>query len=114
LEAIIGAVYLYKGVDKAKSFIFNLFASRLDGLPSTQELKDPKSQLQELLQAKNIPLARYALINTQGASHAQSFKSLCMIKKLNIITSAWGSSKRKAEQASARKALDIILKPDIG
>jgi dsRNA-specific ribonuclease len=37
-----------------------------------------------------------------------------MIKKLNIITSAWGSSKRKAEQASARKALDKILKPDLG
>lgn len=114
LEAIIGALYLYMGMDKAKGFIFKLFASRLDRLPSTQELKDPKSQLQELLQAKNIPLARYSLINTQGASHAQSFKSLCKIEKLNIITSAWGSSKRKAEQASARKALDKILKPDLG
>lgn len=114
LEAIIGAMYLHKGLSKTQDLIFKLFKSRLDKLPSPEQLKDPKSQLQELLQAKNMPLARYSLINTQGASHAQSFKSLCTIKKFNINTSAWGSTKRGAEQASARKALDIILKSDEG
>ncbi|MEN8129308.1 MAG: ribonuclease III [Pseudomonadota bacterium] len=114
LEAIIGALYLHKGLSETQDFIFKLFKSRLNKLPSPEQLKDPKSQLQELLQAKNMPLARYSLINTQGASHAQSFNSLCTIKVLSIITSAWGSTKRRAEQASARKALDIILKFDEG
>ncbi len=114
LEAVIGALFLDEGLDEAKRFIFKLFQTRIAKLPSPSELKDPKSQLQEYLQANNLPLAHYTLIHTEGACHAQSFKSLCIIEKLNINTSAWGSSKRKAEQASARKALDIIRKTGLG
>jgi ribonuclease-3 len=114
LEAVIGAIYLDQGLDEAKRFIFSLFETRISGLPSPSELKDPKSQLQEYLQANNLPLAHYTLVHTEGASHAQSFESLCVIEKLSINTSAWGSSKRKAEQASARKALDLIRKTGLG
>lgn len=110
LEAIIGAIFLDEGLDAAKRFVFALFRARIDELPSPCELKDPKSQLQEYLQANNLALAHYTLVHTEGACHAQNFKSLCVIEELNINTSAWGSSKRKAEQASARKALDIIRK----
>lgn len=108
LEAIIGAIYVCKDINAAKEFILRLYKSRIRSLPSPNELKDPKSQLQELLQSRNIALADYRLVNVEGASHAQSFKSLCEIKALNINTTAWGSSKRKAEQASARKALAAI------
>lgn len=110
LEAVIGAIFLDEGLDGAKHFVFALFQTRIDELPSPSELKDPKSQLQEYLQAHNLPLAHYSLVHTEGACHAQNFKSLCVVEGLNINTSAWGSSKRKAEQASARKALDIIRK----
>ena len=114
LEAVIGAVYNHKGLPAAKIFILRLYESRLNSLPSPNQLKDPKSQLQELLQSRNIALADYRLIDVEGASHAQNFKSLCEIKALNINTTAWGSSKRKAEQASARKALEAIQTLDAG
>jgi ribonuclease-3 len=108
LEAVIGALYVHRDINAAKQFILRLYKSRIHSLPAPDELKDPKSQLQELLQSRNIALADYRLVNVEGASHAQSFKSLCEIKALNINTTAWGSSKRKAEQASARKALAEI------
>lgn len=112
LEAVIGAIYNHKGLNAAKRFILQLYESRISSLPSPHQLKDPKSQLQELLQARNIALADYRLIDVEGASHAQNFKSLCEIKALNINTTAWGSSKRRAEQSSARKALEAIQNLD--
>ena len=114
LEAVIGALYIFKGLTEVRRFIVHVFEYRLKNLPSPKTLKDPKSQLQELLQSRNIPLADYELLEVEGESHSQSFKSLCSIRSLSIETTAWGNSKRKAEQASAKKALDILLNSDAG
>jgi ribonuclease III len=51
LEAIFGAVYLDGGFDAARGAINRLFEGLFDGLPPPQHLKDPKTRLQELLQA---------------------------------------------------------------
>jgi ribonuclease-3 len=109
LEALIGAIYILRGLDEAKRFVYKLFESYLKSIPAPERLKDPKSQLQELLQSRNIPLATYSVIKQEGESHARIFKSRCYIESLNIETTAWGSSKRKAEQESARKALKGLL-----
>ena len=108
LEAVFASVYLLKGLAETQQLARELFRSRLDTLPSAIALKDPKSRLQELLQSKNLGLPRYDVIEAKGESHAQEFESRCVVVDLSIETTAWGSSKRKAEQACAQKVLDII------
>jgi ribonuclease-3 len=61
LEALFGAVYLDGGFDAAARVIERLFVARLDRLPSAAELKDPKTRLQEALQARGLPLPSYAV-----------------------------------------------------
>ncbi len=108
LEAVFASVYLLRGLTAAQQLARELFKSRLETLPSAIALKDPKSRLQELLQSRNLGLPRYDVIEAKGASHAQEFESRCTVVDLAVETTAWGSSKRKAEQACAQKVLDII------
>ncbi len=108
LEAVFASVYLLKGLAETKLLARELFGSRLKTLPPPIALKDPKSRLQELLQSKNLGLPKYDVVESKGESHAQEFESRCVVANLNIETTAWGSSKRKAEQACAQKLLAII------
>jgi ribonuclease-3 len=114
LEAIVGAVYLVRGMGYAKAFVLGLFRSRIAGLPGADELKDPKTRLQERLQSRNLSLPEYRLLKASGASHAQHFTMLCHIESWAIETIGEGSSKREAEQAAAQKALDIVRADHVG
>jgi ribonuclease-3 len=109
LEAIIGAVYLVNGLEQTKRFILGLFASRVETLPDADELKDPKTRLQELLQSKNLPLPEYTLLEITGESHTQRFKMLCRVRSHGMETEGYGGSKREAQQEAAQTALDRIL-----
>ncbi len=105
LEALIGAVFLDGGFAAAQSVIRGLYASLFDRLdPQTQE-KDPKTLLQERLQARRIALPQYAVVATQGAAHSQVFQVECQIPLLAIRTVGFGASRRIAEQEAARLAL---------
>ena len=108
LEAVFASVYLLKGLAETQQLASALFRSRLKTLPSAIALKDPKSRLQELLQSKNLRLPKYDVVEAKGESHAQEFESRCVVADLSIETTAWGSSKRRAEQTCAQKVLDII------
>jgi ribonuclease-3 len=110
LEAIIGAVYTVKGFDYAQKYILTLFAERLDNLPDPESLKDPKSRLQEWLQSEGQPVPAYRVLDISGDAHQQQFLTECRIDSLNIVTHAEGASRRKAEQAAAEKALEVVLK----
>jgi ribonuclease-3 len=108
LEAVVGAVYLTKGLDCARSFVLGLFHSRIASLPHAEELKDPKTRLQEYLQSQNLPLPEYHLHEVSGESHAQHFTIRCHIRSPTIETIGEGSSKRAAAQEAARKALNLF------
>lgn len=108
LEALVGAVYLTKGMDCAKAFVLGLLRSRIAGLPHPDDLKDPKTRLQEHLQSHNLPLPQYRLLDSSGESHAQHFTMLCYIADASVEATGEGSSKRQAEQEAARKALAMI------
>jgi len=110
LEAIIGAVYTVKGFDYAQKYILTLFAERLEKLPDPESLKDPKSRLQEWLQSEGHPVPAYRVLDISGDAHQQQFLTECRIQSLAIVTHAQGTSRRKAEQSAAEKALEIILK----
>lgn len=109
LEAIIGAIYLDGGFSAAEAFVLNLYAQKLDTIDPKFIDKDPKSLLQEILQAKKIDVPEYIVTRLEGEAHAQTFVVECWIEKFNIRTVGEGASRRISEQQAAQKAL-IVLK----
>lgn len=104
LEAIIGAIYLDGGMGACESAVLQWFAERLDNLSDTN-LKDPKTQLQELLQARGKALPVYEVIDVSGEAHRQHFTVRCSAEGLPGPTIGEGSSRRAAEKKAAAAAL---------
>lgn len=105
LEASFGAVYVDGGFAAAQAVISRLFLPLIEGLPSGTAQKDPKTRLQEWLQARRRPTPRYILQDTEGAAHARWFTVTCDIANPPLSTRGQGSSRRHAEQAAAEAAL---------
>lgn len=104
LEAIIGAVFSLRGFAFTKDFVLKLFITRLKNLPDPETLKDPKTRLQEWLQAKGDNVPVYKVLETTGHAHQQIFTAECRIESQNVATQGRGSSRRKAEQTAAEAA----------
>ncbi|MDX2503041.1 MAG: ribonuclease III [Gammaproteobacteria bacterium] len=107
MEAIIGAITLDSDIEQARSCILSWYKERLDNIRSL-DLKDPKTRLQELLQARKFDLPQYKVISINGQEHAQIFQIDCHIKELQLTVTAEGSSRRAAEQKSAELMLEKI------
>lgn len=106
LEAIIGALYLDQGLAATQKFIgLNLLTDLKDKLK--EPLKDPKSRLQELVQAKGFPTPRYKLISEEGPDHNKRFLVEVIIDGKSKGKGT-GKNKSEAEQNSAKKALEIL------
>jgi len=108
LEAIFGAVYMDAGFDAARSVVERAFGDRLYDMPSVDELRDPKTRLQEWLQARGRGLPEYELVNVTGKAHRQRFEIRCSINESEIQTSGSGKTRRNAEQESAQGMLAEI------
>jgi ribonuclease-3 len=108
LEAVLGAIYLDGGTDAAHAVIERLFGDRLRELPSAETLKDPKTRLQEELQARGLPLPRYLLDEVGGEAHEQWFVASCACAELGLHGSGRGSSRRRAEQEAAQRVLEAL------
>lgn len=106
VEAIIGAVLLDSGYEAAQQVVDQLYLTRLDNLPSPDELKDPKTRLQEWLQARGSELPEYVVEHVAGAAHAQTFS--VSVKALGQKACADGTSRRAAEQEAARLLLGTL------
>ncbi len=110
MEAILGAIYLDSNFTQVQNSILYLYRVYLQNLPSQSNLKDPKTRLQEYLQSEKIDIPEYAVVKIIGKSHDQTFTLTCRILSLNIETSGIGSSRKKAEQDAAIKALKVLKK----
>lgn len=108
LEAVIGAVYLDSDFDSVSRFVCELFSSRLAELPRVEDLKDPKTRLQEFLQRRGEPLPEYRLVDTAGADHARRFTVRCSVEAFAVDCEATATSRRKAEQQAASDCLDRL------
>lgn len=108
VEALLGAVYLDSDFDTVSALILRLFAERLDNLPSAEQLKDPKTRLQERLQRDGQPLPEYELVESSGADHARRFTVRCRVAALDLECVATAGSRRKAEQQAARDCIDRL------
>jgi len=101
-------VFLDGGFTAAAAAIERLYVPVLAQLDPTRPAKDPKTSLQELLQARRHALPRYVLRATRGEAHAQRFEIECAVPELGIATLGIGASRRAAEQDAARRALDLL------
>lgn len=107
VEAVVGAVFLDGGFERAREVVKGLFADVLAQADPRTSGKDPKTLLQEYLQARRMALPQYAVVATQGEAHAQLFRVECVIPELNIRSLGEGMSRRSAEQEAARQAYEV-------
>ncbi len=108
LEAIFGAVYLDAGFEEARRVIHKAYGERLLDLPDTAARRDPKSRLQEVLQAQQIERPSYTVDAVTGQAHRQTFEVSCRIAALDAVTIGRGRTRREAEQEAASKMLDLM------
>lgn len=104
MEALFGAVLLDGGYAAAEKVVLGLFVPYLAQVDVQTLGKDPKTLLQECLQARRIALPSYRVVEIQGEAHAQSFHVECAIPSLQIVTRGAGGSRRSAEQQAAQAA----------
>ena len=110
LEALIGAVYLDGGYIAAQALVRRLFKA-VDINPTMSAIgKDPKTDLQEWLQARKLRLPLYRVVGTIGAAHQQSFDVECEIAELNLSERGIGGSRRAGEQCAAAAMLQTLRK----
>lgn len=108
LEALFGAVYLDGGLAAAQRVIEALFATRVAELPRANDLKDPKTRLQELLQARGLRLPAYAVEDVSGEPHEHWFVASCEVAALGMREQGEGPTRRRAEQDAAGRILEAI------
>ena len=105
LEAVIGAVYLDAGYEKADQLVRCLFKD-VQVNPQMKAIgKDPKTELQEWLQGRKMRLPVYKVVGTMGAAHQQTFEVECEITEFGRAERGIGNSRRAGEQAAATAML---------
>lgn len=108
VEAIIGAVFLDSDIKTAQQLVMRWFEKRLANIKPGENQKDSKTQLQEYLQGRKLPLPEYEVTKTIGKSHNQTFFVACKVDKLSLASEGKAGSRRKAEQEAARQILEQI------
>ena len=108
LESLFGAIFLDAGFDAAQRVVRHLFDPLVARIDPRASGKDPKTQLQEILQSRRLPLPEYQLIDTRGEAHDQSFIVDCVLARPALTTRGIGKSRRAAEQEAARQACEAL------
>jgi ribonuclease-3 len=105
LEALIGAVFVDAGYESARQSVLALLGDAIGNLDGQAVPKDPKTRLQEMLQARRHGLPRYAVVATRGEAHQQVFEIECTVEGLDLRARGSGASRRAAEQVAAETLL---------
>lgn len=108
VEALIGAVSIDGGFEAAQALVARLFGETIMSTTTDNWRKDAKTELQEWLQARHVPVPAYRISATHGQAHAQTFEVECDVPLLQWRATGAGRSRRAAEQASAQQLLDRI------
>jgi ribonuclease-3 len=112
VEALIGAVYTDGGFEPARAMVQRLFTDLIQSSDLAAWSKDAKTELQEWLQARRLPVPAYRIVATRGQAHAQTFEVVCEVLALSLTQRGEGRSRRMAEQEAARKMLDVLKSSD--
>ncbi|PSM53097.1 ribonuclease III [Campylobacter blaseri] len=111
-EAIMGAIYIEGGLEICKNIAIRLLEKNYDEIDSKSLLKDYKTTLQEITQAKFGATPMYKLISSQGPDHEKKFVMGVFLNDKKYGESL-GKSKKDAEQKAAKKAIEKIEKENI-
>ena len=112
VEALIGAVFVDGGYEPAQALVQRLFGEIIQGTEAESWSKDAKTELQEWLQARKVPVPVYRITATRGQAHAQTFEVECAVPMLGLAERGEGKSRRTAEQEAARRMLDALKASD--
>lgn len=109
LEAVVAAIYLDAGFAGCQTVVLPWFSASMHALPATgKPEKDPKTRLQEWLQARQKALPLYELVSESGDDHAKTFRVRCGVTDPAVSTEGEGASRRLAEQQAAAAALEQL------
>lgn len=111
-EAVLGAVYLDAGFDAALAVVTRLLGEQIEAIEADSFGKDPKTELQEWLQARRVAVPAYRIVATRGQAHAQTFEVECAVPALRLAERGEGRSRRAAEQQAARRMLATLKASD--
>jgi ribonuclease-3 len=112
VEALIGAVFVDGGYEAAHALVQRLFGDIIQATEAESWTKDAKTELQEWLQARRLPVPAYRIAATRGQAHAQTFEVECAVATLGLVERGEGRSRRSAEQEAARRMLDALKASD--
>ena len=108
MEALLAAISFDADFAAAEQTVRRLFARRIANIDLSNQGKDPKTLLQEALQARRLPLPKYRIEHQSGEGCDARFDIACDLGELGHITRAQAASRRAAEQAAAKEALDWL------
>ena len=106
LEAVVGAVFLDAGLEDTKKFLDTLYFKEFTKLEPLEDLKDSKSQLQEILQKQGLALPKYNVLDHGPKHNEDRFEITCTSSELNISSTGKGKSRKIAEQEAAKFLLE--------
>jgi ribonuclease III len=106
LEALMAAVYVDGGFEKAFEIIQRMFLPLISQMEWANGHADFKSQLQELVQARSGSMPSYTVVREQGPDHDKTF--WVQLSVMGVETEGLGKNKKTAEQDAARKALSLL------
>lgn len=106
-EAVVGALFLDGGIEKARDFIENTILNNIDEFVGNQGLKDPKSRLQEYMQEKFKTSPEYRILEQNGPDHNREYTS-GVFHDEELLAKGTGKSKQDAEKEAALQALTVL------
>lgn len=106
-EAFVGALYLDKGSDEVVSFLSDTILKKAEDYVAKKAFKDPKSLLQEYIQAQKQPSPSYKVLKEEGPPHDRNFTVGVYVNE-KLIADGMGKSKQKAEEIAASLALENL------
>ncbi len=106
-EALIGAILLDQGLDTVTEFLQRFLPAEFEAIVADRRQENSKSRLQELTQGTMQATPVYRTVRASGPSHARTFEVEVLVKD-EVAGRGWGHSKREAEQAAARAALEKL------
>tara|TARA_B100000508_G_C11445402_1_gene271097 strand:+ start:550 stop:1242 length:693 start_codon:yes stop_codon:yes gene_type:complete len=110
VESLLGAIYIDGGYKPAQKVILRLWGDNIETLEKAPQ--DPKTELQEWVQARQLPLPAYEIISKEGPDHSPMFTIQLTVRGYDVITDQ-GPSRRQTEKTVARKMLKILKKDKV-
>ncbi len=108
-EALVGALYLDQGFEETRTFIENNVLVHLDEILKKRTYKDPKSELQEIIQERLKVTPTYKVLDEKGPAHKKNFRVGVFFGDA-LVAEGVGSSKQEGEVKAAENALRSITK----